>query len=122
MPARQAASVSRVSVSYVYKALIRRRTTGEIEASKTRGHRPRRLTAEQEAALDAHIKAHPDLTLGKLKVWLEAEHGVRLSNGALWSAVDRLGLTYKKNAARRRAGSARRCCPAPGPGCGPALH
>ena len=29
-------------------------------------------------------------------MWLEAEHGVRASNGALWAAVDRLGLTYKK--------------------------
>ena len=60
MSARKAASVFQVSVSYVYKALIRRRTTGDIEASKVRGHRPRLLTVEQEAALDAHIKAHPD--------------------------------------------------------------
>ena len=96
MPARKAASVFQVSVSYVYKALIRRRTTGDVEASKVRGHRPRLLSDEQEAALDAHIKAHPDLTLAALKVWLETAHGVRPSNGALWAAVDRLGLTYKK--------------------------
>ena len=113
MPARKAASVFQVSVSYVYKALIRRRTTGAVEASPVRGHRPRLLSVEQEAALEAHIKAHPDLTLAELKVWLEAEHGVRPSSGALWAAVDRLGLTYKKNAARRRTGSARRCPPAP---------
>ena len=94
--ARAAASVFRVSVSYVYKALIRRRRTGEVSASSRRGHRPRKLTAEQEAALARHIAAHPDMTLAALQFWLVGEHGVKLSNGAMWSAVDRLGLSFKK--------------------------
>ena len=96
MAARAAASVFRVSVSYIYKALIRRRRTGEVSASSRRGHRPRKLTPAQEAALASHITAHPDLTLAALQTWLLAEHGVRLSNGAMWSAVDRLGLSFKK--------------------------
>src|SRR5438132_8763621 len=45
MAARPAASVFRVSVSYIYKALIRRRRTGEVSASSRRGHRPRKLTS-----------------------------------------------------------------------------
>jgi transposase len=101
MAARAAASVFRVSVSYIYKALIRRRRTGEVNASARRGHRPRKLTPEQEAALACHIEAHPDTTLAALQTWLADEHAVRLSNGAMWSAVDRLGLTFKK----------RRCAP-----------
>jgi len=96
LAARAAARVFRVSVSYIYKALIRRRRTGETRASSRRGHRPRKLTALQEAALAAHIEAHPDLTLAALQSWLLAEHGVRLSNGAMWSAVARLGLSFKK--------------------------
>jgi transposase len=96
MAARLAASVFRVSVSYIYKALIRRRRTGEVSASRRRGHRPRKLTAEQETALATHIAAHPDITLAALQTWLAAEHAVRLSNGAIWSAVDRLGLSFKK--------------------------
>jgi transposase len=96
MPARAAAVVFRVSVSYIYKALIRRRRTGEVSASERRGHRPRKLTPAQEAALAGHITAHPDLTLAVLQSWLLAEHGVRLSNGAMWSAVARLGLSFKK--------------------------
>jgi transposase len=96
MAARAAASVFRVSVSYIYKALIRRRRTGEVNASARRGHRPRKLTPEQEAALASHIEAHPDTTLAALQTWLAAEHAVRLSNGAMWSAVDRLGLSFKK--------------------------
>src|SRR6267154_2438599 len=96
MAARPAASVFRVSVSYIYKALIRRRRTGEVSASSRRGHRPRKLTPAQEAAVAAHIAAHPDITLAALQTWLPGEHAVRLSNGAMWSAVDRLGLSYKK--------------------------
>src|ERR1700687_4464866 len=90
MAARSAASVFRGSVSYIYKALIRRRRTGEVSASAQRGHRPRKLTPAQETALAAHITAHADITLVALQSWLLAEHGVQLSNGAMWSAVDRL--------------------------------
>src|ERR1700716_2221123 len=96
MAARAAASMFRVSVSYIYKALIRRRRTGEVSASSRRGHRPRKLTPTQEAALASHITAHPDITLAALQTWLLAEHGVRLSNGAMWAAVARLGLSFKK--------------------------
>src|SRR6202521_238823 len=55
MAARAAASVFRVSVSYIYKALIRRRRTGAVSASSRRGHRPRKLTPAQKAALASHI-------------------------------------------------------------------
>src|SRR6266566_749645 len=88
---RAAASVFRVSVSYIYKALIRRRRTGEVSAGTRRGRRPRKLTPAQEATLAAQIAAHPDITLAALQTWLAGEHAVRLSNRAMWSAVDRLG-------------------------------
>jgi transposase len=101
MAARSAAALFRVSVSYIYKALIRRRRTGAVSASPRRGHRPRKLSPAQEAALAARIEAHPDLTLAALQAWLSVEHGVRLSNGAMWSAVARLGLSFKKRRCAR---------------------
>src|SRR5579863_3359506 len=104
MAARAAAKLFRVSVSYIYKALIRRRRTGEVGASTRRGHRPRKLSPAQEVALAEHIAAYPDITLAALQRWLLSEHGVRLSNGAMWSAVARLGLSFKK----RRSGRASR--------------
>jgi len=67
MAARAAAELFRVSVSYIYKALIRRRRTGATSASLRRGHRPRKLSPTQEAALAAQIEAHPDLTLAALQ-------------------------------------------------------
>jgi transposase len=107
MAARAAAALFRVSVSYIYKALIRRRRTGEVSASRHRGHRPRKLSAAQEAALAARIEAHPDHTLAALQAWLLAEHGARLSNGAIWSAVARLGLSFKKRHSTRANKTAR---------------
>ena len=107
MAARAAAKLFQVSVSYIYKALIRRRRTGEVSASTRRGHRPRKLSAAQEAALSAHIAAHPDLTLAALQTWLLEAHRVWLSNGAMWSAVARLGLSCKKRRSGRTSKTAR---------------
>jgi transposase len=107
MAARAAAKLFRVSMSYIYKALIRRRHTGEARASARRGHRPRKLSPAQEAALAAQIEAHPDVTLAALQAWLLAEHGVQLSNGAMWSAVARLGLSFKKRRSGRASRTAR---------------
>jgi transposase len=107
MAARAAAKLLRVSVSYIYKALIRRRRSGEVSASSRRGHRPRKLSPAQEAALAARIEAYPDLTLAALRAWLLDEHGVRLSNGAMWSAVARLGLSFKKRRSARASKTAR---------------
>ncbi|WP_437366873.1 IS630 family transposase [Inquilinus limosus] len=100
MAVRAAAAVFQVSVSYIYKALIRRRRTGETGASTVRGHRQRKLTPAQEAALAAHIRANSDMTLAALQSWLEAEHGVGLSSGAMWNVVRRLGLTPQKKSLR----------------------
>jgi transposase len=122
MAVRAIAPVFQVSISYIYKALIRRRRTGETVAGSGRGHRPRKLTQQQESALAAHVTAHPDITLAALQTWMETEHGVRLSNGAIWMAVDRLGLSFKKNVARRRARSAGRRRATPDLAGGPALH
>lgn len=53
-------------------------------------------SARQEQALFARVQAEPDITLARLRDWLCDRHGVRLSNGAVWSAVKRLGFTFKK--------------------------
>jgi transposase len=108
MAVRRAAVTFGVSPSYIYKALIRRRLTGDSGPNPNRGHRRRKLSRAQEAALAAHINARRGMTLMQLQAWLLAEQGVKLSTGALWQAVRRLGLSFKKTPASRRAGSARR--------------
>ena len=64
-----AAPVFRVSVSYIYKALIRRRTTGEVTARPSGGGRKPKL-APHDDAIRARIAAEPDVTLAELQAWL----------------------------------------------------
>lgn len=104
MGAYEAAPLFRVSVSYIYKALGRRRASGET-AAKPRLGRPGQKLAALHEALRARVVAEPGATLAELRVWLLAEHGLPVSTGCLWAALDRLDLTHKKSPARRRAGS-----------------
>ena len=115
MAMREAAPLFRVSVSYIYKALMRRQATGDSGVNTNRGHRPRKLSPEQEAALAARIQGEPDITLARLQDWLCDQHGVRLSNGGIWAAVRRLGFSFRENALGERAGPPGRRRP-PGPG------
>jgi transposase len=108
MAVRQAATTYQVSIAYIYKALIRRRLTGDAGINPNRGHPPRKLSPRQELALAAHIRSRPGITLAQAQAWLQAEHGIALSTGAMWNAAKRLGLSFKKSPARRGAGPARR--------------
>lgn len=103
---RRVAATFKVSIAYIYKALIRRRLTGDSGINPNRGHRARKLSVDQEQALAAHIRSRPGITLAQAQSWLEIEHGVYLSTGAMWNAAKRLGLSFKKSLARRRAGPA----------------
>jgi len=75
MAARQAAATFKVSIAYIYKALIRRRLTGDAGINPRRGHPPRKLSPEQELALAAHIRSRPGITLAQAQAWLKAEQG-----------------------------------------------
>ena len=62
------------------------------------------LTAQRKARLQQLVAASPDATLAELGASLDRPFPT--STIDLW--LRKLGLTYKKNAARRRARSARR--------------
>ena len=111
MAVRQVATTFGVSIAYIYKALIRRRLTGDSGPNPNRGHRPRKLSADQEVALAGHIRSRPGVTLAQAQAWLLAEHSTSLSTVAMWNAARRLGLSFKKSPARSRAGQAGRGSP-----------
>ena len=96
LPLSRVAAAFQESRSYIYKALKRRRLTGDSGPSRSRGHNRRKLSPSQETSLAAHMRCRPGITLAKVQIWLEAEHDVRLSTGAVWNAVRRLGLSFKK--------------------------
>ena len=114
-----AAPLFRVSVSYIYKALIRRRVTGEVTARPSGGG-PRPKLAPHDDALRARIAAEPDITLAELQAWLLAERQVTVSIGCLWNRLQFLDLPLKKVGASCRAGSAGRRRGSGGVACEPA--
>ena len=95
MAVRKAAALFRVSVAYIYKAVIRRRRTGEVTARRQRGHQQLKLTPFFDA-LRVAVAARPDATIAELRAWLVATHGVSISHAGLWTTLDRLGLSLKK--------------------------
>jgi transposase len=90
------APLFRVSVFYIYKALIRRRTTGEI-AARPSGGGPKPKLAAHDDALRAHIATEPDLTLAELQAWLLTERKIKVSIGCLWNRLQVLELPLKKS-------------------------
>jgi transposase len=94
--AREVAVLFKVSVSYVYKALIRRRETGEQTARPQRSHQSFKL-APFEDAIRAEVLRRADATLEELRHWLAETHGVEVSLGAMHNTLRRLGLTRKKS-------------------------
>ena len=91
-----AASIFRVSVSYIYKVLGRWKKTGETSARPWAGG-PKPKLASYDEALRARVMSKPDATLAELRAWLLAEHNVKISVGCLWKRLRQLGLTLKKS-------------------------
>ena len=96
MGAYEAAPLLRVSVSYIYKALGRRRETGETTARRS-GHGPAPKLAPHDETLRQRIADEPDATLEEIRAWLLATHGMKVSIGCLWKRLRHLGLTLKKS-------------------------
>jgi transposase len=84
-----------VSVSYIYKILARRRTTGETSARRQR-HGPLPKLAPYSDLLRGRVAAVPDTTIDELRLWLLSEHKIKVGNTCVWTQLGRLGLTLKK--------------------------
>ena len=91
--------VSKRSVERYWKKYL---GTGNIEPKQRGGYRRSRLQ-EHDQTLRAWIREKKDLTLAQLQERLARDLGIKLGTTALWHRLERLGLSYKKNAARRRA-------------------
>ena len=90
-----------VSRAWVHRLAQRRRETGSIEPRRQTKFRSRVL-AGQDERLKALVDAKPDATLAELR----DEMPTTAALSTLWLALDRLGLTVKKNPTRRRTASA----------------
>jgi transposase len=95
--------VSKRSVERFWKQYL---ATGGVEPKQRGGYRRSRLE-KHDRQLRRWIKEKADLTLAQLQERIAQELGVELGTTALWHRLERLGLSYKKNAARRRAAASR---------------
>lgn len=95
-PVGRIAAVLRVSVSYVSKALSRRRLTGEETARPQRCHREPKLSSLYPAILE-QVRSRPDVTIAELRAWLLATHQVSVSIGLMNKTLSALDLTFKKS-------------------------
>jgi transposase len=98
MDAESVAVKYEVSRAWVHRLVQRRRETGSIEPRKQTKFRGRALSGQQEERLATLIIARPDATLAELREALPTAAGL----STLWRAIDRLGVTVKKNGTRRR--------------------
>lgn len=82
---------------------------------------PRRQGARYGCRLEPHkrfilglIEQRKDITLAEIVEQLMCDRGVQVSITTVWYWLDRQGLTYKKNGARRRTATPRRGGSSPG--------
>jgi transposase len=98
-PIREVADRLSVSASYVSKVSSRFRLTGQ-RTTKPRGGQRQAILGGREDVVRARLEVVKDTTLEELRRWLLQEHGIKISIGALWNSVQRLGLSFKKKRAR----------------------
>lgn len=90
--------VSKRSVERYWKI---HQETGAVTPKQRGGYR-RSVLESHDARLRRWIQAEPGLTLAQMLARLRAQCGIDLGTTALWHRLEKLGLSFKKNAARRR--------------------
>jgi transposase len=102
--AREAARLLNLGASTAIRWIARLTTTGSVDAKPGTGHSRSPLERHKQWLLDL-ITAEPDLTLEEIRTRLRREKKQKAGIGSIWRFYDRHNITFKKNTARRRAGS-----------------
>jgi len=112
MSRRAAAARFDVAPSTVVELVRQWKETGSCEARPQGGDRRSARIEAHSAQILALVEARPDITLGEIAGHLLGVHGERFVPSVVWRFFDRRAITFKKNSARQRAGSAGRSRPA----------
>jgi transposase len=108
MSCRGAAVRFGVAPSTAIELVSEWRSTGACEARVQGGDRRSGRIESHAAEILALVEATPDMTLAEIADHLFKAHGKRLVPSVVWRFFDRRNITFKKNIARQRAGSAGR--------------
>ncbi len=102
---RRAASRFGIGVSTAVKWYRRYRETGEVAARKQGQPGGSKLDAH-EAFILALVRERPDISLAEIAAHLADKQAVSACPATVWYFLDRRGISFKKNRARRRARAA----------------
>jgi transposase len=102
--AREAARILNLGASTTIRWMDRWRKTGNVAAKPGTGHCRSPLERHKQWLIDL-IAAEPDLTLAEIRARLRTQRKQKAGIGSIWRFFDRHDITFKKNSARRRAGS-----------------
>jgi transposase len=97
------ADLFQVTERYIYKLLKLRRDTGDLTPLPHSGGTLPRLDEAKLLQLAQLVAQFPDATLQELQTLVQRHCGVRVCVTTVWSALNKLALTVKKNAPRRRS-------------------
>ena len=103
MPRRGAATRFGIAPSTAIKWVNAWHRTGSWRPRAQGGDRRSQRIEVRATVVLALIEETPDMTLAEIAAHLEDEHGLRVSQSAVWRFFHRRGITFKKNGARQRA-------------------
>jgi transposase len=102
--AREAARLLNIGASTAIRWIARLTKTGSVEAKPGTGHARSPLKRHERWLLELVAK-EPDLTLDEIRARLRSEKKMKVAISSIWRFYERHKITFKKNSARRRAGS-----------------
>jgi transposase len=108
MSCRSAATRFGVAPSTAIELVSEWRSTGACEARMQGGDRRSARIESHAVEILALVETTPDMTLAEIADHLFKTHRERFVPSVIWRFFDRRSITFKKNIARQRAGSARR--------------
>jgi transposase len=102
---REVARLLDLAASTTIRWMDRWQTTGNVAAKPGTGYCHSPLEQHEQWLLDL-VAAEPDLTLDEIGTRLASAKKLTVGRTSVWRFYDRHRITFKKNAARRRTGSA----------------
>lgn len=103
---RAAAKRFGIAASTAIKWMERWRREGHAQPRPMGGDRHSHRMEAHAAEVLALVHETPDITLAEIAAHLDQAHGLKPSLSSVWRLLDRHGMTFKKNGARKRAAAA----------------
>jgi transposase len=102
MSRRAAAERFGIAVSTAIRWVRRWRAVGSDQPRPQGGDKRSYHVEAHAPEILALVEDDKDITLAEIAAHLEDRHGCRFASTTIWRLLDRHGMTFKKNRARRR--------------------